>query len=183
MHEFAQYEEYTRRELPRLVRRNLELRAIQSSSVLEEQLRGELVGIVRDCQLELSRAYQQAHLPQALTSGRADLPMSSPETTNREVDDNTRPETTVDISPYVAPPPVTASSDNHLDMMWGGLPLGLNTFSDSGFASMERFDLDHSTSFNQHCSHEQNTDNIVNPADSADASLVFQPMDVWLFEP
>jgi hypothetical protein len=152
---------------------------------LEEQLRGELVGIVRDCQLELSRAYQQAHLPQIQTTYGESLPLSSPEAVIREEGRIPAPEQTVDISPYVVPPPTAEFSDNSLDMMWGSLPLSLNAFSDSGYASMERFDLDQNSSFNQYYPHEQNPDNLANPADSVvqEGKLAFQPMDSVLFEP
>lgn len=60
-HEFAQIEEYTRRELPRLVRRELELRVQRSYSTIEDQLRSELVDIVRYCQSEIFRSYRQAN--------------------------------------------------------------------------------------------------------------------------
>jgi hypothetical protein len=60
-HEFAQIEEYSRRELPRLVQRELELRVERSFFPMEEQLRSELVDIVRDCLTEIFRSYQQGN--------------------------------------------------------------------------------------------------------------------------
>jgi len=59
--EFAQIEKYARRELPRLVRRELELRVQRSCSAIEDQLRRELVDIVQHCQSEIFRSYRQAN--------------------------------------------------------------------------------------------------------------------------
>jgi hypothetical protein len=70
------------------------------------------------------------------------------------------------LAPLCCSFPLEASSDNDLDTSWGTLPLGLNAFSDSCYASMERFDLKEASSFNQHIQYEQNTNDVPNSADS-----------------
>ena len=56
--EFDNYERYLRRELPRLVRQQLEIAASEFSTPLENQLRGQLVEIARDAQSQLFQRYR-----------------------------------------------------------------------------------------------------------------------------
>jgi hypothetical protein len=58
--EFAQYEEYFRRELPQRVRHRLEVLVDQELGPVEERLKSRLVDIVRTCQEELFSSYQQS---------------------------------------------------------------------------------------------------------------------------
>lgn len=59
--EFDNYERYLRRELPRVVRQRLEIAASEFSGPLENQLRGQLIDIVRDSQSQLFRLYRSAY--------------------------------------------------------------------------------------------------------------------------
>ncbi|TVY20619.1 Uncharacterized protein LARI1_G001289 [Lachnellula arida] len=57
--ELADYEEYIRRELPRLVRSNIEEVVHRETQPLEAALIGSLVGIIQDCQDRVFRAYRE----------------------------------------------------------------------------------------------------------------------------
>ncbi|CAI6336622.1 unnamed protein product [Periconia digitata] len=54
----AQFHEFSRLELPRLVRRTLEVAVEQEAQPLEEKLKERLVDIVRDCQSQLISLFQ-----------------------------------------------------------------------------------------------------------------------------
>jgi hypothetical protein len=56
--EFDNYERYLRRELPRLVRQQLEIAASEVAGPLENHLRGQLIEIVRDAQSQLFQRYR-----------------------------------------------------------------------------------------------------------------------------
>jgi len=64
---FSLYEQFLRRELPRRVRRELESRIEERLNPIEEGLRGELVEIVRDLQLQLFEMYKSATASQSRT--------------------------------------------------------------------------------------------------------------------
>ncbi|KAK3331329.1 hypothetical protein B0H66DRAFT_469697 [Apodospora peruviana] len=64
--EFQRYEQYLHRELPQLVRRRLEEAVSGFTTPLENQLRSQLVDIVRNSQSELFRSYRPA-APTAIT--------------------------------------------------------------------------------------------------------------------
>ncbi|RDL29978.1 uncharacterized protein BP5553_10605 [Venustampulla echinocandica] len=57
--ELANYEGYLRRELPRLVRSNIEEVVRRETQPLEAVLVGSLVGIIQDCQDRVFRAYRE----------------------------------------------------------------------------------------------------------------------------
>lgn len=57
--ELADYEDYIRRELPSLVRRNLEEIVCRETQPLEASLIANLVDIVRSCQETISRSYRE----------------------------------------------------------------------------------------------------------------------------
>ncbi|KXX76479.1 hypothetical protein MMYC01_206845 [Madurella mycetomatis] len=59
--EFDNYERYLRRELPRVVRQRLEIAASEFSGPLENQLRGQLIDVVRDSQSQLFRLYRSTY--------------------------------------------------------------------------------------------------------------------------
>lgn len=64
--ELARYEQYLRRELPPAVRLKLEIQIEQAFENIEEKLRGQLVEIARDAQLQLFESYielRHPHLP------------------------------------------------------------------------------------------------------------------------
>ena len=58
-HDLADYEEYARRELPRLVQSSIEEIARRELQPLEASLIGNLVGIIQDCQDRLFRSYRE----------------------------------------------------------------------------------------------------------------------------
>jgi hypothetical protein len=69
--QLAQYEQYLRVELPRLVRNRLEVAVLGASEPLESQIRSQLVEIVRSCQSEAFRSYISSARPlTSLPNGR-----------------------------------------------------------------------------------------------------------------
>lgn len=56
--ELEDYEEYSRRELPRLYKSALEFAINQQTQPLEEQLRSQLVAMIQDCQDKVFSAYK-----------------------------------------------------------------------------------------------------------------------------
>lgn len=56
--EFTRYEQFLRRELPAQVQRQLEIRIEERLNPIEESLRSELVGIIRDTQIHLFNTYR-----------------------------------------------------------------------------------------------------------------------------
>lgn len=73
--ELANYEDYIRRELPRVVRRNIEEAVRREMGPLESSLIGNLVGIVQDCQDMVFRSYRQA---QGLSDELSPPPSTTP---------------------------------------------------------------------------------------------------------
>ncbi|KAJ4298221.1 hypothetical protein N0V90_006120 [Kalmusia sp. IMI 367209] len=68
--ELMKYEQYLRRELPSAVRRELERVVQDELTPLEERLKSQLVGIVRDVQLELFQAYTRSRAEETATAQR-----------------------------------------------------------------------------------------------------------------
>ncbi|KAH8747438.1 hypothetical protein F5882DRAFT_265966, partial [Hyaloscypha sp. PMI_1271] len=56
--ELTSYEEYSRRELPRLFRDALEAAIADEAQPIEERLRSQLVGMIQDCQDRVFSAYR-----------------------------------------------------------------------------------------------------------------------------
>jgi len=73
--EFDNYERYLRRELPRLVRQQLEIAASEVSGPLENHLRGQLIEIVRDAQSQLFQRYRGS---EPASAGPATSPSQAP---------------------------------------------------------------------------------------------------------
>ena len=57
--ELLGYEDFIRRELPRLARSNIEEIAHRDMLALEASWIGSLVGVIQDCQDRLFRAYRE----------------------------------------------------------------------------------------------------------------------------
>jgi hypothetical protein len=70
----ARFQEFSRLELPRLVRRTLEVAVEKEAQPLEERLKDQLVDIVRECQSQLISMFQAAAqpLPTELPTGQPD---------------------------------------------------------------------------------------------------------------
>ncbi|KAH7304168.1 hypothetical protein B0I35DRAFT_414647 [Stachybotrys elegans] len=75
---FSQYEQFLRQELPSRVRQELEVRIRERLNPIEEGLRGELVDIVRDMQLQLFNIYRASRA----TPNTTDNAIVSPENGN-----------------------------------------------------------------------------------------------------
>ena len=73
--DLANYEDYIRRELPRLVRSNIEEVVRRETQPLEAALVGSLVGIIQDCQDRVFRAYRET---QGVDPEMVDQAISSP---------------------------------------------------------------------------------------------------------
>ncbi|KAF6802447.1 KilA-N domain-containing protein [Colletotrichum sojae] len=67
--EFTWYEQFLRRELPAQVQRQLELRIEERLNPIEESLRSELVGIIRDTQIHLFNTYRSMRSSRNQTAG------------------------------------------------------------------------------------------------------------------
>jgi hypothetical protein len=131
--EFAQIEQYSRRELPRLVRRELELRVRRSYSTIEERLRSELIDIVRDCQSEVFRSYRQANDSSKSsthsTDGSGIIQPSMPIFGSSTLEEAA----SFDLSPTIAPPPRPSARVEPLTSLTESLHIqpSSNSFSSS----------------------------------------------------
>ncbi|KAF1844455.1 uncharacterized protein K460DRAFT_397545 [Cucurbitaria berberidis CBS 394.84] len=65
--DITQFQEFTRLELPRLVRRTLEIVVEQEAQPLEDKLKERLVDIVKECQSQLVNMFQAASGPVPMT--------------------------------------------------------------------------------------------------------------------
>lgn len=104
--ELDQYEQYLRRELPRVVRNRLQQVVPGYTEPFESEIRRRLVDVVRDSQAELFRSYRQNSQPDAETShpdhndsklnwGRQGYPEYQEGSWSR-----------FDLSAYLVPPPI-----------------------------------------------------------------------------
>lgn len=75
--EFARYEEFLRRELPTRVRQQLEVRIEEALNPVEESLRGQIVDIVRDMQLQLFEMYKSSRTADAGSGPNRSLEVSN----------------------------------------------------------------------------------------------------------
>jgi hypothetical protein len=146
--EFDNYERYLRRELPRLVRQQLETAASEFSAPLENQLRGQLIEIVRDAQSQLFRQYRctdpTAADPRAASS-RGLVPESRQESaiTGLELQDINGSGAGLvdfDFSAFFQQPLVDENHVNPMDVFTEPLSAAfggdLRAVSDSGYGSM-----------------------------------------------
>ena len=135
--EVLRIEQFSRRELPRLVRAELERRVLDSMSPVENDLRGQLLDIVQDCQARLFRHYN--HKEPAAES-------NSTEATPRARDSNTWTPLVLraaipssgnmtKVDRFLPPSPV---SENSLQMALSAGDLGkeLSTRGDSSSGSL-----------------------------------------------
>ncbi|KAL1598784.1 hypothetical protein SLS60_007926 [Paraconiothyrium brasiliense] len=78
----ARFQEFSRLELPRLVRRTLEVTIEEEAQPLEERLKERLVDIVRDCQTQLITLFQSTMTRSANSSALSLSQLRIPETDN-----------------------------------------------------------------------------------------------------
>ncbi|KAH8880044.1 hypothetical protein GQ53DRAFT_549144 [Thozetella sp. PMI_491] len=99
----VQYERVQRRELLRLVRKRLEEEVLGIAGPLEDALRAQFVGIVRDAQIEVFRSYQGNHM----SKGKQPL---TPSEQSRGSEEPRK--TTIEQPQYPAIPPSTSYSQH-----------------------------------------------------------------------
>lgn len=107
---FSRYEEFLSRELPRQVRRELEMALDQELEPIEDRLKSQLVEIVRSSQEKLSRLYQNSlRDPHSApdVAGHA-IPSSGATNINSPSQDISNSLSGIDVDeqlePYLAPP-------------------------------------------------------------------------------
>jgi hypothetical protein len=149
--QLAAYERYLSRELPRLIRTRLDTVFAGSAAPLEDQLRSQLVDLVRNCQSELFRSYHQPW-PDSSTVNNQDLVPTPP---SAQISANETDLLLEDLSAWFAPPTITdamqsfSGSNLEQTFAWNGSMLpssdsgnGTQTWeqSGSGFYVDENFD-------------------------------------------
>lgn len=133
--QLAEYDRYMARELPRLVRTQLEAIVHGAWGPLESGLQSQLIDIIRNCQRELFRAYAANQNPQASItslgpSSNEPAPLDEPPT-----------DVLADINAFFPPPFIP---DNNYQFTYEDLlqnstglcpPVRLLSFSDSAYSS------------------------------------------------
>jgi hypothetical protein len=134
--ELSNYEDYIRRELPRLVRSNIESVVRRETQPLEASLIGSLVSIIQDCQDRVFRSYREAQGIEHERSTPARPSTTSPsDTLNRQDPHDFRDD--LDFLDAAFQSPATSMTQampsfQQLDSVLRPEALG---FSDSGYAS------------------------------------------------
>lgn len=143
---FARYEEFLSRELPRRVCEMLEVAMNNELQPIEDKLKSQLVEMVRTCQEDLFRAYQQSLDPVSSTNSDANghgtagsnVAFSEPDPTNHseplvctEVEEN--------LAPFVSPPHLGLDTWPAFDGRGSlsGQLINNSESSDSGYNSLE----------------------------------------------
>ncbi|KAI0413265.1 hypothetical protein F5X98DRAFT_390999 [Xylaria grammica] len=111
----TEYEEYLQRELPLRVRQQLEVRVERALDPVEEALRGQLVEIVRDVQLELFQLFRSAIPSVDGQDSRRTLRLNN----NTNSDEQSEPRNVDQQEPGPA--------DQVVDSTFGGLDVSLNS--------------------------------------------------------
>ena len=133
--QLAEYDRYMARELPRLVRTQLETIVHGASGPLESGLQSQLIDIIRNCQRELFRAYAANQDPQVSTTG------PSPSSNEPEFLDTPPTDVLAGINAFFPPP---SMPDNNVLFTYEDLlqnssglcpPISLSSFSDSAYSS------------------------------------------------
>ncbi|KAF6831722.1 hypothetical protein CMUS01_07206, partial [Colletotrichum musicola] len=116
--EFARYEQFLQRELPSQVQRQLELRIEERLNPIEESLRSELVGIIRDTQIHLFHTYRSMRSSTtdtvaAETGANADTDAEGADSGNMNAREEPRPVNVPDVEDSLQTfyqPPLTDES-------------------------------------------------------------------------
>jgi hypothetical protein len=130
--ELTHYEEYARRELPRLVRSALDAIINDQTQPLEETLRAQLATIIRDCQDRVFSTYRSRSTPPKTMNGT----QTSTSSNSFPLMDTSQNGSTVEEL-YHLPPP----QDSGIDLLPFTGPLETkprdrsNLFTDSGYGS------------------------------------------------
>jgi hypothetical protein len=142
------FQQFSRLELPRLVRRNLEAVVEQEAQPLEEKLKERLVDIVKECQTQLVAMFQTIDGPSIVARSSDNLPAAILPTTSQVSAAITQPSThavgykAIDmfdgfdsVPPRATvPSPANALSDFQMPSTMPKLPASSNS-SDSGYDS------------------------------------------------
>lgn len=142
---FARYEEFLSRELPRQVRRELELALDQELEPIEDRLKSQLVDIVRTCQEKLFRLYQKSarNSPSTATGNGPEITHSDPPSSLSVPVQPSSSTISIDVDEQLAPylaPPYSAfdpwpQMDEDCNFPWQLLEN--NAISDSGYQSLD----------------------------------------------
>ncbi|TVY82020.1 Resistance to glucose repression protein [Lachnellula suecica] len=141
--DLADYEDYIRRELPRLVRSNIEEVVRRETQPLEAALIGSLVGIIQDCQDRVFRSYRESQgvdqdlTPTARSPGNiTSAPVPQVAWNEDWTADSLPSQSNFLDAAFEAP----VETEQDVPDLWtfGQAQAGLVPFSDSGFASEPR---------------------------------------------
>jgi hypothetical protein len=148
--ELANYEDYIRRELPRLVRSNIEEAVRREMQPFEASLISNLVEIIQDCQDRVFRSYREAQgisdeiqMPPSIdceASGSSTLPDNGEGPSSRPLDQNSHQQS--NFLETIFEPPAPQSSESMLPPLTAKDPGSDFTrassdiiLSDSGYSS------------------------------------------------
>jgi hypothetical protein len=143
--DLADYEEYCRRELPLLFRASLEERIQNESQPIEENIRNQLMDIIRDCQDRVSSRYRSSTGTSAGTPSRNPASSQSPTMGRDSRSDismsvNARSQIPA-IAPFFQPPPPQHHLQSRLEVSdlqdSVSKPPDRGDPSDSGYSSYE----------------------------------------------
>jgi hypothetical protein len=142
--DLADYEEYCRRELPLLFRAALEERVQNDSQPIEENIRNQLMDIIRDCQDRVSSRYRSSTATAAGTPWRNPTRSRSPtikQESRTNISMNANPTPQPDIAPFFQPPPPQSHLQSRLEVSDlqdnASKPPDSSDPSDSGYGSNE----------------------------------------------
>ncbi|KAJ4360810.1 uncharacterized protein N0V89_001377 [Didymosphaeria variabile] len=176
----AQYEAYMNRELPRKVRKELEIAIGKLFGPLEETLKNQLEGLIRNCQERLSRDFVKSKESAHERGLDATSELAGPS------DSGTQPQIGATATPSVLAP-YTVPMDSSFEL-WQGMDATFNlqtsTYPDSAYYSetnplpsdpwwptaletipcLANFDPAESGMMNSLGSHWQSTENVSNPS-------------------
>ncbi|KAG9233783.1 putative resistance to glucose repression protein 1 [Amylocarpus encephaloides] len=133
--ELSNYENYIRRELPRLVRSNIESVVRRETQPLEAALIGNLISIIQDCQDRVFRSYRETQGISHQIS--TPLPATMPPTEALWASDATEFREDLDFldAAFQAPQTTSALATPSFQQLDGCIRPNTLIFSDSGYAS------------------------------------------------
>lgn len=138
--EFVRFEDFSKKQLPELVRTSLEVLVEQNTQMqlLEETLKSQLIDIVRDCQEKLFSMYQDAR---RIGSSTPTTAVVSSECLRRTIDSRpTANPSQTELAEVYMPPPLVHGLSNGPDLKeiqqgHRAKPEGSRDQSDSGYGS------------------------------------------------
>jgi hypothetical protein len=137
----AQYEAYMNRELPRKVRKEFEIAIGKLFGPLEETLKNQLEGLVRNCQERLSRDYENSRASVEDQSANTTSGIAGPSLTDTQPQSLSQTSSTITSSVLA---PYTIPMDSAFDPWQGMEPTSdfqTCRYSDSGYFSETNYPL------------------------------------------